>query len=167
MAAAMVPYDPATVAVTGTARNRFLLPCGESWDGRVRWVTVRLTAKGNEALGQLCHTNDQRTVWSFPCYEFTIRADSIRIQQIQTARPSYVNAILIASRGMVVADCGHDTHHIFRDTVRLPGWWGGACAGCKWRDHGRRCSHFDADEDPFFPQNTGSLPRNIVEELED
>lgn len=68
---------------------------------------------------------------------------------------------------MVYEDCDHDTHHIFHDTVRLPGWWGGACAGCKWRDHGRRCDYQDPDELPFYPQHMAALPRNIIEDLED
>ena len=82
MSTQLVPYDPATVAVTGTSRDRFLVPAREFVEDGVRWVVVRLTARGNEALRQLCHTNDQKTVWRFPCYEFTIRANSIRVQQV-------------------------------------------------------------------------------------
>lgn len=79
---ALVPYDPSTIALTGPYRDRFMVPSREFHEDGVHWVTVRLTARGNEALRQLCHTEDQKTVWRFPAYEFTMRANSIRVQQV-------------------------------------------------------------------------------------
>ncbi|KAL4871023.1 hypothetical protein BDV12DRAFT_41883 [Aspergillus spectabilis] len=35
-------------------------------------VTVRLAAIGNRALYELCHTDEQRTVWALSSYELTI-----------------------------------------------------------------------------------------------
>jgi hypothetical protein len=78
-----------------------------------------------------------------------------------------VNAILIASRGLKMHEpCTYDRGHIFQETVRLPGYWGGACAGCKWKDHAMRCSYSVADEPKYVPQHLASLPRNLIEELE-
>ena len=37
------------------------------------YAIVRLTNTGNLALRELCHTADQRQVWTFPSYEFFIR----------------------------------------------------------------------------------------------
>lgn len=78
-----------------------------------------------------------------------------------TGRPSYVNAILIASRGVEEEDdCEHRTSWVFRDTVRLPAWWGGACAAYKWKDHASRCSYAGLEEEKWEPVV-------VVEELGD
>ena len=127
-----VSYDPAEVAVRGSDAARLFSPVASYEEGGVRYVTVRLTAKGNEGLREVCHTAEQREVWRFPSYEFTVREGSIRVAQIRSARPSYVNALLIASRGVPQRRlCGRNNGMVFADHVRLPGFWGGACAGCK------------------------------------
>ena len=42
-------------------------------------MVVRLTAKGNAALYELCHTADQKNVWTFPSFEFVVYKDLITI----------------------------------------------------------------------------------------
>ena len=81
------PYNPAHVAV---GANRLLEIVHPVIIDEKPYVIVRLTAKGNEALGQMCHTNVQkystlnflyfdrtnrfpREVWGFPCFEFPLR----------------------------------------------------------------------------------------------
>jgi hypothetical protein len=60
--------------------------------------------------------------------------------QILTGRPSYINAILIASRGKQMAvPCTRNKRRLFRDSIRIPGIWLGACAGCKWLDRAKVC----------------------------
>jgi hypothetical protein len=71
-----------------------------------------------------------------------------------SARPSYINAVLIQSRGIFVgAPCSacasqmrlsiHGWAKPFPVCVRLPGHFGGCCGNCKWRDHAARCSKRD------------------------
>ena len=58
-----------------------VLPVREDPDN-YDFVWVRLTAKGNLALLDLCHTHDQKTVWQFPSYEFCIRKNSLTVAQV-------------------------------------------------------------------------------------
>lgn len=161
-------YDPIEVAVRGSGAARLFFPVSSYEEGGVKYVTVRLTAKGNEGLREVCHTADQKEVWRFPSYEFTVREGSIRVAQIQSARPSYVNALLIASRGVSqVKMCERNSGMVFADHVRLPGFWGGACAGCKWQDRAARCSYASPREPKYSPAGLASLPHSVVEELED
>lgn len=163
-----VLYDPTEVAVWGSGAARLFSPVSSHEKGGIKYVTVRLTARGNEGLREVCHTAEQKEVWRFPSYEFTVREGSIRVAQIQSARPSYVNALLIASRGIPQArTCGRNNGMVFADHVRLPGFWGGACAGCKWRDGAARCSYASPGEPKYSPAGLASLPHSIVEELED
>ncbi|KAK5139300.1 hypothetical protein LTR04_003706 [Oleoguttula sp. CCFEE 6159] len=167
MALVRQSYDPTQVALAGDNQNRRVVPVRKDPDND-EYVCVRLTAKGNEALLQLCHTADQKTVWTFPSYEFTVRKGSLTAAQLITGRPSYVNAVLIASRGLAQRNaCANNTLSVFKDQVRIPGYWGGSCAGCKWKDGSAHCSYGDKTEAKFQPTSVASLPRNIIEELED
>lgn len=75
-------YDPSEIAVVGTFKNKFVLPvCAYEEDGET-YVVVRLTAKGNEALREVCHTADQRNVWRFPNFEFVVRKGSLSVAQV-------------------------------------------------------------------------------------
>ncbi|KAF7585224.1 hypothetical protein BBP40_011657 [Aspergillus hancockii] len=151
-------YDPQLVARTGSLMNKFVEPQSAYEHNGEEYVVVRLTAKGNEALRELCHTEEQKEVWRFPCYEFTVKS----------GRPSYVNAILIASRGVPQrVPCTHNTGVVFLDPVRLPGYWGGSCPGCKWRDHAARCSYASRHEAKYVPARLAGIPRGTIEELED
>ncbi|PGH15888.1 hypothetical protein AJ79_02055 [Helicocarpus griseus UAMH5409] len=72
-------------------------------------------------------------------------------RQVLSHRPSYINAILIQSRGRpevqaCIACRSGPGLHPFPECRRLPGHFGGACGNCKWRDHASRCSVRD-DED--------------------
>ncbi|PWY76987.1 hypothetical protein BO70DRAFT_256324, partial [Aspergillus heteromorphus CBS 117.55] len=132
------------------------------------YVVVRFTARGNEVLRQLCHTDVQKEVWRFPSYEFIIRNGSLSVAQVRTWRPSYVNAILIASRGVrQPAPCNNITHSVFFKNIRLPGFWDGCCAGCKWKDHGARCAYASKGEVKYQPASIAALPRAIIEKLKD
>lgn len=99
----------------------------------------------------------------------------VNLLQIQTGRPSYINAILIASRGVPVPEeiCSHTrTGHPFAGSVRLPGFFGGACANCKWRDHASRCPLGVEGEPRFEPtemeeEEEEEVPVSLVVELDD
>ncbi|CAG8059374.1 unnamed protein product, partial [Penicillium salamii] len=90
---------------------------------------------------------------------------------VSSGRPSYVNALLIASRGFRFARrCTHSrTGHPFGPyTVRLPGFWEGACMNCKWKDHQNRCDFRDPNEAQFLPSTQVHMPSaSRVEELTD
>ncbi|TKA61189.1 hypothetical protein B0A49_10556 [Cryomyces minteri] len=96
MALIPVSYDPTQVALTGAFQNKLLSVRHDP--GNDDFVYCRLTAKGSKALLQLCHTTDQKT--------------------LRTGRPSYVNALLIASRGVKqAAICGNNSRAVFVEQV--------------------------------------------------
>lgn len=82
-----VSYDPEAVAVVGAFRNRFVQPIRVFEDQGEEYVVVRLTAKGNAALREVCHTSDQRAVWRFPSYEFVVRPNSLSVAQVSFSCP--------------------------------------------------------------------------------
>jgi hypothetical protein len=59
-------------------------------------------------------------------------------------RPSYLNAVLIQSRGAPGQTCTacaqNPTRGPFTDCRRTKGYFDGCCGNCKWRDHAARCS---------------------------
>lgn len=88
--------------------------------------------------------------------------------QIKTGRPSYVNALLIASRGIQQKErCGNNTRAVFVDDVRVPGYWGGACAGCKWKDGASGCSYAARGEAKYLPSSFAAAPATALQELLD
>lgn len=73
---------------------------------------------------------------------------NINGQQIVSQRPSYINALLIQSRGdrlRSVCDACAVRCKPFPECIRLPGYFGGCCGNCKWRDHAARCSVRDGE----------------------
>jgi Protein of unknown function (DUF3716) len=76
---------------------------------------------------------------------------SMNEHQVLSHRPSYINAILIQSRGRTeVQAClacrtGPGLRP-FPECRRLLGHFGGACGNCKWRDHASRCSVRDGED---------------------
>ncbi|KAL4958604.1 DUF3716 domain-containing protein [Aspergillus stella-maris] len=61
------------------------------------------------------------------------------------ARDSYINALLIQSRGQYLevpcTTCQNVRGQLaFPECRHVPGAFGGACGNCKWPDHGLRCS---------------------------
>lgn len=75
-------YDPNETAVVGTFKNKFVLPVRAYEEDGETYVVVRLTAKGNKALREVCHTVDQRNVWRFPNFEFVVRKGSLSVAQV-------------------------------------------------------------------------------------
>lgn len=79
---------------------------------------------------------------------------SIIPSQVGMHRPSYINAILIQSRGVAgeqpcdACRRARTGPRPFPECRRVAGHFGGACANCKWRDHASRCSvRGDEDDD--------------------
>ena len=79
-------------------------------------------------------------------------------------RPSYVNAILVQSRGAPpvaappraaggctaysVLGTPAGDRKAFLECRHMPGHFGGGCGNCKWQDHAARCSVRDGQEEP-------------------
>lgn len=63
--------------------------------------------------------------------------------QVGTHRPSYINALLIQSRGIVnyqaCTECARRGLTPFPECISVAEHFGGCCGNCKWRDHGARC----------------------------
>lgn len=73
-----------------------------------------------------------------------------------TQRPSYINAILVASRAPRSNNrqCQRGGDVYFRGSPYLPGWFNGCCANCKWPDGAARCP-LRRNEPLWFPPNVG------------
>ena len=56
---------------------------------------------------------------------------------------------------------------MFIEDVQLPDYWGGSCAGCKWKDHDAQCLFADCDEAKYHPTDLVLLPHRVIEEVED
>ncbi|KAJ5205115.1 hypothetical protein N7472_001563 [Penicillium cf. griseofulvum] len=145
-------------------------------EGGAEYYIVRLTAYGNAALRELCRTPEQREVWSWPSYEFLVKMKKdrtlvISADQIRSARPSYVNGLLIASRGVRFPGICHRSRqgYLFgKSIVRLPGTWEGCCANCKWKEQTAQCNVRNSNEPRYIPQASAPLPPpSRVEELTD
>ena len=141
---ALVPYDPVMAQhqlVFG--RDPVLLVGG-----------LQLTPYVHTASGRVLLARQGRDV------EFV--RGSITPAQIGSHRASYINAILIQSRGRAVSQpceaCRRPRTGLrsFPECRRAIGHFGGACANCKWRDHGNRCSLVRVDDEDDDVVITGS-----------
>ncbi|KAL5040722.1 hypothetical protein BDW71DRAFT_212886 [Aspergillus fruticulosus] len=139
-------YDPITQGTTGQFLNKFTIPVSGFQDEQTGhlYTVVHLTAKGDQALFDLCHNN------------------------VCTARPLYVNTILIASYGIKTHNtCSMNTHSIFGEYVQIPGYWNSACAGCKWKDGRAHCDFYADCEPKYMLLSVAELPHAPIKELED
>jgi len=76
-----------------------------------------------------------------------VNGGRIRLEQINSGRPSYVNAVLIQRAGDNMAPDICDPcrrrglgKKVFPECRRLEGYWGDCCGNCKWSDHGIDCT---------------------------
>jgi hypothetical protein len=131
---ALVPYDH--------ARAQAALAAVGLYGGQPHPVLV----VGQRQLASFVHNVLQRALLALPGHDVEFVFGRILPRQIRSHRPSYVNAILIQSRGKtgrhscdscVSADPGP---YPFPSCRKVPGHFGGACANCKWRDHASRCT---------------------------
>ncbi|KAI2473360.1 hypothetical protein F4781DRAFT_380096 [Annulohypoxylon bovei var. microspora] len=127
---------------------------------------------GGQQLAPFCHNSKQHALLELPGFSVIIVRGSAKARQLFTQRPSYVNALLIASRGTAVslpceacrkqsvrASDGYSKP--FPVCVKVPGHFGGCCAGCKFRDHAARCTVRDGGVDD--PNAAPSAPYTQLE----
>lgn len=118
-------------------------------------VHLRLQVSGEE-LKALCHTEVQKRVLARPGHAVDYVPGSIRPDQVQTHRPSYINAILIQRSGILIpGGCSkcrtNQNPRPFPECRYIPNEFGNACGNCKWKDHASKCRHAvhnDGDHDP-------------------
>ncbi|KAM3075440.1 hypothetical protein ACMFMG_007587 [Clarireedia jacksonii] len=117
---------------------------------------------GGQQLRGYVHNGMQRTVLAMPGQDVAFVRDRIQDTQLLTMRPSYINAVLIQSRGTLVPggcnECRRRGFTPFPTCVRLAGHWNSACGNCKWRDHGARCRvivEVPSDSSSDDPDNEG------------
>ncbi|KAL2377819.1 hypothetical protein RJ035_007609, partial [Blastomyces gilchristii] len=111
----------------------------------------RVLFVSGQQLSPFAHSPQARAVLALPGQDVLFVRGSMSEHQVRSHRPSYVNAILIQSRGRVeVQACSacrsSSGLRPFPECRRVPGHFGGACGNCKWRDHAIRCSVRDEDE---------------------
>ncbi|CBF81148.1 hypothetical protein AN5240.2 [Aspergillus nidulans FGSC A4] len=109
-----------------------------------RAPTAVLPLGGQELSGYI-HTDIQRRVLALPGREVKFIRGRINWHQLWQHRPSYINAMLIQSRGTrLTQPCkgcrSVQGRPVFPECRHVPGAFDGCCANCKWRDHGYRCS---------------------------
>ena len=102
----------------------------------------------DQQLAPWAHSPQARAVLALPGRNVFFVRGAITPAQVEQHRPSYINAILIQSRGEVVpGGCSNcrisPGYRPFPECRRVPGHFGGCCGNCKWRDHAVRCSAQD------------------------
>ncbi|OJD24033.1 hypothetical protein ACJ73_04608 [Blastomyces percursus] len=93
-------------------------------------------------LNPFAHSPQSRAVLALPGQDVVFVRGAITEVQVRSHRQSYVNALLIQSRGQPEphACTACRGGRPFPECRRVPGHFGGACGNCKWRDHAARCS---------------------------
>lgn len=104
---------------------------------------------GAQQLAPYCHNASQRALLAMPGVNVPFVRGAITPAQVGSHRPSYINAILIQSRGVLSGPCDRCERSLrpFLECRRVPGHFGGACGNCKWPDLGARCTERDNDDD--------------------
>ena len=106
---------------------------------------------GGQQLAEFYHNVLQRRVLMLPGRYVLVVRGAIIEAQVRSHRPSYINALLIQSRGRAVRTLctvcqtqmtasTNGWARPFSVCIRLPNHFGGAYANCKWRDHAGRYS---------------------------
>jgi hypothetical protein len=140
-----------------------LVPYNSGGD-RLLWLPV-----GQQQLAPWVHSPQGQTVLRLPGRDVSYVRGTISAHQLLGMhRPSYVNAVLIQSRGMdhrrpCSACRGGAGFRPFPECRRLPGHFGGACGNCKWRDHASRCSVRDTDSEGTTIDHTSDSDEDVVE----
>ena len=117
----------------------------------------------NQGLSPFVHSAPGRNLLALPGRNVLIHPTVVTAARTAMNRPSYVNAILIQSRGAppvarpprAAVGCtacsvlGTPTgdRKAFPECRHMPGHFGGGCGNCKWQDHAARCSVRDGQEE--------------------
>lgn len=124
----------------------------------------------NAEIGEYCVNAKQRALWARPAGDIDAFRGRVEPNKVRV-RPSYLNAVLIQSRGSAGMTCEacavRPDRGPFTDCRRVRGHFDGACGNCKWRDHAARCTVRapGEPEDPVGGQPIAGVVQ--VEEVDD
>ncbi|OAP53992.1 hypothetical protein AYL99_11752 [Fonsecaea erecta] len=136
---------PATDLQVTPARGRRLgRTAGTSSSSATGAPQTPVLVVGNRQLAPAVTGARSRSILDMPGSDVPYVRNRIHPEQILSRRLSYINAILIQSRGVAPTQpcdsCRAGRLAPFTSCRHLPDHFGGACANCKWRDLGKRCS---------------------------
>ena len=110
----------------------------------------------NQGLSPFVRSTPGRNLLALPGQNVLIHPTVVTAARLASNRPSYVNAVLIQSRGlppvaappraavgctacsMLGTPAGN--RKAFLECRHMPGHFGGGCGNCKWPDHASTCS---------------------------
>ncbi len=103
-------------------------------------------------LTTFVHTEPGHALLARPGRDVDFVRGTISSNQVGMHRPSYINAVLIQSRGQVVpvtcTQCARPNGlRPFPECRFVPEHFEGACVNCKWRNHAARCNLLEAEDD--------------------
>lgn len=118
---------------------------------------------GGQLLAPYCKNEIQKAILAMPGRSTWHSDRRIKGKQISDARPSYINALLIQSRGAPLKQpCTRcrkmDFMKPFPTCARLTGYFGGSCANCKWSDLASQCDCRDEKPPLIFKNATYDWP---------
>ena len=107
-----------------------------------QWIPC-LDVAGLE-LAPYCVSLLSHALLALPGRRVFYKRGAIRPDQMASKRQSYINGVLIQSRGRFVnppcRQCRTRGMRPFLSCRRAPGHFGGCCGNCKWRDHAASCT---------------------------
>ena len=133
---ALVLWNPTATAAAANAAALALVPIGQN---------PRLGV-AQQQLASWVHGVPGNSVLALPGQHVDFVVGAIQPCQIGQHRASYINAILIQSRGQpppqACTQCQSPCPGLrpFPVCHSLRGHFGGSCGNCKWRDYGSQCS---------------------------
>lgn len=120
---------------------------------------------GGQLLAPYVSNDVQRRLLALPGQAVAFFPGKVSAPQVDSRRASYINALLIQSRGQVqrvpCTRCRNARGRpVFPECRRVPGAFGGACGNCKWPDLAASCSVQD-HLGPDVREVTGGQPQGI------
>ena len=136
-------------------------------------VACGLLPLGGDTLGRWVWSPQAQGVFALPGGSLYYVRGRMNPMQILPGRPSYINALLMQSRGFKQAVActrcqDRKKRSVFPECRRVPGHFGSCCGNCKWPDKASYCrfptvitldSSSDSEPDPPpSPRSPRRLP---------
>ncbi len=103
---------------------------------------VPILRVGGQELATLVSGRFGRAVLALPGQDIRYKLNRITPEQVRDHRVSYINALLIQSRGVLMnPSCTRCRRGLgpFPECRRVQGHFGGCCGNCKWPDLAAQC----------------------------
>lgn len=145
----------------------------------------------NQGLSPFVRSTLGRNLLALPGRNVLVRPQVVTAARLAMNRPSYVNAVLIQSRGAppvaapprAAGGCTACStlgtpagdRKAFPECRHMPGHFGGGCGNCKWQDHAAICSVRDGqaesessdDDDEDSEESWGGVSKTDSSEGEE